>query len=54
MGQYVAQGVYDEDPFHTLDVAGVGELLMIGAERGREGHPGVTISLCGEHSYNFV
>lgn len=49
MGQYVAQGVYDEDPFHTLDVTGVGELLTIGAERGRAGHPGITISLCGEH-----
>jgi pyruvate,orthophosphate dikinase len=49
MSAYVQQGVYEEDPFHTLDVEGVGELLSIGAERGRAGRPGITLSLCGEH-----
>jgi len=49
MGTYVQQGVYPEDPFHSLDQDGVGELLMIGAERGREASPDITISLCGEH-----
>ncbi len=52
MGEYVAQGVYDEDPFHSLDEEGVGELLTIGAERGRAGNPGVTLSICGEHGGN--
>lgn len=52
MGQYVAQGVYPEDPFHVLDPEGVGELLTIGAERGRRGNPGLTVSLCGEHGGN--
>ncbi len=32
MSAYVKQGVYDEDPFHTLDIEGVGELLL---DRGR-------------------
>jgi pyruvate,orthophosphate dikinase len=49
MSAYVQQGVYKEDPFHTLDVEGVGELLSIGAERGRKGRPEVVLSLCGEH-----
>ncbi|MFT6121048.1 MAG: pyruvate,orthophosphate dikinase, partial [Yoonia sp.] len=49
MSAYVQQGVYEEDPFHTLDVEGVGELLSIGAERGRKGRPDVVLSLCGEH-----
>lgn len=49
MSSYVQQGVYAEDPFHTLDVEGVGELLAIGAERGRKGRPKITLSLCGEH-----
>jgi pyruvate,orthophosphate dikinase len=49
MGAYVKAGVYEEDPFHTLDIDGVGELLKIGAERGRRGRPDVTISICGEH-----
>jgi len=49
MSSYVQQGVYPEDPFHTLDVEGVGELIGMGAERGRKGRPGVVLSLCGEH-----
>lgn len=49
MSAYVQQGVYAEDPFHTLDVEGVGELLSIGAERGRKGRPDVVLSICGEH-----
>ncbi|SMY08663.1 putative PEP-binding protein [Flavimaricola marinus] len=49
MSAYVQQGVYPEDPFHTLDVEGVGELLKMGAQRGRAGRPDVTLSICGEH-----
>ncbi len=49
MSAYVQQGVYAEDPFHTLDEEGVGELLSIGAERGRLGRPDVVLSICGEH-----
>ena len=52
MSDYVQKGVFDEDPFHSLDVDGVGELLRLGAERGRRGHPGITLSLCGEHGGN--
>ncbi|MGR3365724.1 MAG: putative PEP-binding protein [Maritimibacter harenae] len=52
MGRYVQQQVYPEDPFHTLDVEGVGELLQIGAERGRQGNPDVTLAICGEHGGN--
>jgi pyruvate,orthophosphate dikinase len=49
MGAYVQQGVFHEDPFHRLDVDGVGELLRIGAERGRRTRPDVVLSVCGEH-----
>lgn len=49
MSSYVQQGVYAEDPFHTLDLEGVGELIAMGAERGRKGRPNVVLSLCGEH-----
>ncbi|MDH5799166.1 MAG: hypothetical protein OEZ19_11420, partial [Paracoccaceae bacterium] len=38
--------------FHILDFEGVGELLTIGAERGRAAHPGITLSICGEHGGN--
>ncbi len=49
MSAYVQAGVYAEDPFHTLDVEGVGELLSMGAERGRKGRDDVVLSICGEH-----
>ncbi len=49
MSSYVQQGVYAEDPFHTLDIEGVGELISLGAERGRIGRPSLVLSLCGEH-----
>jgi pyruvate,orthophosphate dikinase len=52
MSDYVKQGVYPEDPFHMLDIDGVGELLKIGAERGRAANPDVTLSICGEHGGN--
>ena len=52
MSDYVQQGVFPEDPFHVLDVDGVGELLQLGAERGRAAHPGITLSICGEHGGN--
>ncbi|NDV00171.1 putative PEP-binding protein [Pseudoroseicyclus tamaricis] len=49
MGAYVRRGVYEEDPFHLLDVEGVGELLQIGAARGRATRPDITVAICGEH-----
>ncbi|MEO9649661.1 MAG: putative PEP-binding protein [Roseobacter sp.] len=52
MSDYVRQGVFPEDPFHSLDKEGVGELLKIGAQRGRDAQPDVTLSICGEHGGN--
>lgn len=49
MGSYVQQGVFSEDPFHTLDADGVGELLNIAAARGRAVRSDLTLSICGEH-----
>jgi len=52
MSDYVKKGVFAEDPFHRLDADGVGELLRIGAERGRAAKPGLVVSICGEHGGN--
>lgn len=49
MGDYVRQGVFPEDPFHKLDVDGVGELLSLGAARARDADSDMTLSICGEH-----
>jgi pyruvate,orthophosphate dikinase len=52
MSAYVNQSVYKEDPFHILDVDGVGELLTVGFERARAANPDVVMSICGEHGGN--
>jgi len=52
MSDYVKQGVFEEDPFHTLDTEGVGELMLIAAKRGREARPDLVLSVCGEHGGN--
>ena len=49
MSSYVQQAVYAEDPFHSLDTDGVGELLILGAQRGRVASPEIVLSICGEH-----
>ncbi|WP_425099114.1 putative PEP-binding protein [Tropicibacter sp. S64] len=52
MSAYVQQGVFSEDPFHVLDVDGVGELVAIGVARGRQARRDITLSICGEHGGN--
>lgn len=52
MATYVQQEVFPEDPFHTLDLDGVGELLTLGAQRGRKARESLTLSICGEHGGN--
>jgi len=52
MSEYVRQGVFPEDPFHSLDTDGVGELLKIGVERSRAAQGDLVLSICGEHGGN--
>jgi pyruvate,orthophosphate dikinase len=49
LGAYVEQGIYARDPFVSLDIEGVGELVRIAAERGRATRPGIKLGICGEH-----
>ncbi|MFQ8430343.1 putative PEP-binding protein [Amaricoccus sp. W119] len=49
MRDYVNVGAFPEDPFHSLDIEGVGELLLIAARRGRARNPDLKLGLCGEH-----
>ena len=49
MSAYLEQGLLKRNPFETLDPDGVGELVYIGAERGREGNPEIKLGICGEH-----
>jgi pyruvate, orthophosphate dikinase len=46
---YLEHGVLTDDPFATLDVEGVGELIRIAVERGRLANPDLHVGVCGEH-----
>jgi pyruvate,orthophosphate dikinase len=46
---YVEKGIFPRDPFVSIDVEGVGELIGIAAERGRATKPGLKLGICGEH-----
>jgi len=47
--KYLDLGIYDKDPFQTIDVKGVGELMRIGVEKGRSVRPDLKVGICGEH-----
>jgi pyruvate,orthophosphate dikinase len=46
---YERAGVFERDPFVTLDVDGVGQLVQLGCERGRHTRNSLKLGICGEH-----
>jgi pyruvate,orthophosphate dikinase len=46
---YRQKGIVERDPFVSIDVEGVGELVRIAAEKGRATRPGIKLGICGEH-----
>jgi len=49
LSTYVETKVMADDPFQVLDRDGVGQLVRLGAERGRAARPGLKVGICGEH-----
>ena len=49
LGAYVEQGIFARDPFVSLDIDGVGQLVSLAAERGRATRPNIKLGICGEH-----
>jgi len=49
LAQYVEKGIFPRDPFVSLDIDGVGQLVELAAERGRAARPGIKLGICGEH-----
>ena len=47
--KYQREGIFQIDPFISLDTEGVGELIAIAAERGRAVRPDLKLGICGEH-----
>ncbi|MCX8281361.1 pyruvate, phosphate dikinase [Phyllobacterium sp. 0TCS1.6C] len=46
---YQAKGIIAQDPFVSIDVDGVGELVRLAAEKGRATRPDIKLGICGEH-----
>ncbi len=49
LGAYVDRGIFARDPFVSLDVDGVGQLVELAAERGRKTRGDIKLGICGEH-----
>ncbi|MCD6365628.1 MAG: pyruvate, phosphate dikinase, partial [Planctomycetes bacterium] len=47
--EYVKLGIYEQDPFQTLDRSGVGELIRIAVAKGRSVRKNLKLGICGEH-----
>ena len=47
--EYARRGIFEIDPFVSIDIDGVGELVKIAVERGRATRPGIKLGICGEH-----
>jgi len=46
---YLEREIWPADPFATLDIDGVGQLLEMGTQRGRASRPDLKVGICGEH-----
>jgi pyruvate, orthophosphate dikinase len=49
IGEYTKRGIFEADPFVSLDLDGVGELISLAVERGRKGRSDLLLGVCGEH-----
>lgn len=49
LGLYVNQKILSHDPFQSIDKRGVGRLLKMGFDQGRETRPNLKVGICGEH-----
>jgi pyruvate,orthophosphate dikinase len=50
LAAYQRKGIYERDPFVTIDEKGVGEMIAIAIQRGRAANPKLKIGICGEHA----
>ncbi|MEI6627355.1 MAG: pyruvate, phosphate dikinase, partial [bacterium] len=49
LGEYVALGIYERDPFTSIDQEGVGQLMKIAIEKGKSVRENIKLGICGEH-----
>jgi pyruvate,orthophosphate dikinase len=46
---YISKGIFEKDPFVSIDVEGVGDLINLAVERGRKVRSDIKLGICGEH-----
>jgi pyruvate,orthophosphate dikinase len=46
---YLETKILPDDPFETVDIEGIGELIAVGIQRGRKARPNLKVGICGEH-----
>jgi pyruvate,orthophosphate dikinase len=46
---YLRLGIYERNPFQSIDQEGVGQLIKIAIEKGRQARPDIKLGICGEH-----
>jgi pyruvate,orthophosphate dikinase len=49
LNDYLNKGIWKDDPFETLDVKGVGQLMKMAVEKGRKTRPNLKVGICGVH-----
>jgi pyruvate,orthophosphate dikinase len=49
LNKYLEQGILKDNPFETLDTQGVGQLVEIARDKGRQARPDIKLGICGEH-----
>ena len=49
LNPYIERGIFEKDPFVSLDQDGVGQLIKMAVIRGRQTRPNIKLGICGEH-----
>jgi len=49
LDEYITKRILETNPFEVLDRRGVGELVKLGTQRGRQANPNLEVGICGEH-----
>jgi len=49
LDDYYKKGIFESDPFARVDQDGVGRLMQMGCDLGRETRPNIKLGICGEH-----
>jgi pyruvate,orthophosphate dikinase len=49
INHYLSHGIWKDDPFQTVDISGVGELMKWAVEKGRQTRPDLKVGICGVH-----